>query len=130
MNREAVYIPESKTKIENIKRKYKNLQMSDANAKKIIPLEATNKILKLATSAVGIITVIDFIVPDPVLGLDEIALASITGLLKYTSSVVDNKIDELAKNGNADVQMSEITKLSEQLGKTINSVKNSRGINR
>lgn len=125
-NRETVIVTENKNKIENVKRKYKNMQMSDTATKKIISLEVANKILKVATAGVGIITVIDFVVPDPILGLDEVALASITGVLSYASSLVNNKINDLAKIGETTVKMDEITGLTEQLGNTANAVKNSR----
>ena len=96
MDRETVIIPEKKLRIEKIKKKYKNMQMSDDTAEKINHLEVTNKILKGAAILSGIITVVDFIVPDPVLGLDEVALTAITGLIKGSSSLVENKIDALA----------------------------------
>ena len=81
MSREKVFVSEKKSKIEKVKRKYKNMSMSDETANKIVKLNTLNKILKTATGAVGLITVIDFFVPDPVLGLDEAALTALTGLL-------------------------------------------------
>lgn len=44
-----VVVPENKKKLENIKKKYKNMQMSDDDASKILRLEATNRILKGVT---------------------------------------------------------------------------------
>lgn len=126
MERQTIIIPEEKVKIENIKRKYKNMQMSDSAANKIISLEATNEILKLAGKAAGIITIINFIIPDPVLGLDEMALAAITGLLNMASNMVENKIDAVANSGDASLQMSEIMQLTEQMGNVATSVKSSR----
>lgn len=125
-NRETVIINDNKQRIQNIKAKYNNMQMSDKAAKKIISLEGTSKLLKLATTGVGIITIIDFIVPDPVLGLDEVALASITGVLGYASSLVNNKINDLASNGETTMQMDEITGLTEQIGTAADAVKKSR----
>ena len=49
MSREAVFIPEKKKKIDNIKSKYNNMSMSDSAASKIVSLEVTNNILKAAT---------------------------------------------------------------------------------
>lgn len=125
-DRETVIINDNKQRIQNIKAKYNNMQMSDKAAKKIISLEGTSKLLKLATTGVGIITIIDFIVPDPVLGLDEVALASITGVLGYASSLVNNKINDLASNGETTMQMDEITGLTEQIGTAATAVKKSR----
>ena len=89
-------------------------------------LEVTNNILKAATAAAGVITVIDFFVPDPVLGLDEAALTAITGLLGYASKIVDNKIDAIVESGNASLKMNEITKLTEQVSNAAKSIKSSR----
>lgn len=126
MARETVVIPEQKRKIENIKKKFNNQEMTDSTATKIASLEVTNKILKAATITAGVITVIDLFTPDPVLGLDEAALASITGLLKYSSTVVENKIESLANSNDASIQIDEVTKLTEQITKTASNVKRSR----
>lgn len=126
MARETVVIPEQKRKIENIKKKFNNQEMTDTTATKIASLEVTNKILKAATITAGVITVIDLFVPDPVLGLDEAALASITGLLKYSSTIVENKIEALANSDDASIKIDEVTKLTEQLTKTATDVKRSK----
>lgn len=126
MARETVVIPEQKRKIENIKKKFNNQEMSDTTATKIASLEVTNKLLKAATITAGVITVIDLFVPDPVLGLDEAALASITGLLKYSSTIVENKIEALSNSDDASIKIDEVTKLTEQLTKTATDVKRSK----
>lgn len=126
MSRETVFVSEKKKKIEKVKRQYKNMSMSDETANKIVKLNTLNNILKTATGAVGLITVIDFFVPDPVLGLDEAALTALTGLLGYTSSVVNNKIDDIATSDNTELKMEEITKLTGQLTDVASKVKNSR----
>lgn len=126
MARETVVIPEQKIKIENIKKRFNNPEMQDSTATKIASLEVTNKILKAATIGAGVITVIDLFTPDPVFGLDEAALASITGLLKYSSTLVSNKIDSLANSDDASLQIDEVTKLTEQLNKAATAVKTSR----
>lgn len=126
MSRETVFVSEKKNKIEKVKRKYKNMSMSDETANKIVKLNTLNNILKTATGAVGLITVIDFFVPDPVLGLDEAALTALTGLLGYTSSVVNNKIDDIATSDNTELKMEEITRLTGQLTDVASKVKNSR----
>lgn len=121
--REALIIPEKKEKIEKIKAKYNNMQMSNDVALKINRYEVANKILKAATAAVGVVTVIDLFVTDPIAGLDEAALATITGLLGYSTTLVNNKIEDLVKTGSAQVQVEEINKLTEQIGTIANKVK-------
>ena len=123
MSRVNVVVPEKKEKIEKIKKKYKNMEMSDDAALKIKNLEVTNNILKTATAVAGVVTVVDFFVPDPVLGLDEAALTALTSLFGYLSSVVNNKIEEVANSGDMNIEMDEVTKLSEQISKAAKSVK-------
>lgn len=126
MSRETVVIPEKKTKIEKIKKRFNNPEMSDSTATKIASLEVTNSLLKAATITAGIITTIDVFTPDPVFGLDEAALASITGLLKYSSTLVENKIEDLANSDDTSIKMDEVTKLTEQLSNAASNVKRSR----
>ena len=124
-NREALMVPEKKDKILKIKQKYNNMQMSDDVAKKIRSLEITNNILLAATAATGIITVIDYIAPDPLPFADEAILSGLTGLLGLASSIVKNKIDDLAKTGNTSIQMEEVNKLTSQIA---NVAKNAKDI--
>lgn len=123
MSKEAVIIPEKKKKIEKVKAKYKNMSMSDETAMKIVRLNTINSVLKTATGAVGLITVIDFFIPDPVFGLDEAALTAITTLLGYSSSLVDNKIDKIAASDDAELKMEEINNLANKLSDVAGKVK-------
>lgn len=124
MSRETLIVPEKKDKITKIKAKYKNMQMDDDVAKKIQRYEIVNKILKTAAVGAGIITAVDIIVPDPLLGIDEVALTAITSLLGGASTLVDKKIDELVKDGNTSLQMQEVTKLTDQITTAAKSIKN------
>ena len=126
MSRETVMLKEKKSKVEKIREKYKNPNLSEADANKIARLETTNKILNGATAIAGVITVIDLFVPDPCFGLDEAALAALTGLLGGASAFVDNKIDKIAKEANADIQMEEVNKLSGQIADAAKKAKDSR----
>lgn len=110
-----VVVSEQQNKIEKIKRKYNNMSMSDATASKIQKLEIANGVLSAAMVASGVITTIDLIVPDPVFGLDEIALTAITGALTFAQKSVDKHIDELAKEGNTRVKAEEVSSLSNQI---------------
>lgn len=127
MSREVIRIPEKKKNIQQVKEKYKNMSMSDETALKIVRLNTVNKILKIATGAVGLVTVIDYFIPDPVLGLDEAALTAITGLLGYGSTLVNNQIESIAASDNTELKMEEITNLTKQLGDVASKVKKSRG---
>lgn len=113
--RETVIVPEKKEKIERIKRKYNNMEMTDDTAKKIRALEITNNVLAAATGAVGIATIVNYFVPDPVPGIDEAVMTGVTALLGSATTIVSNKIKDLAATGTTDVKMEEVTKLSEQM---------------
>ena len=113
--RETVIVPEKREKIERIKRKYENMSMTDDTAKKIRALEITNNVLAAATGAVGIATIVNYFVPDPVPGIDEAVMTGVTALLGSATTIVSNKIKDLAATGTTDVKMEEVTKLSEQM---------------
>ena len=124
--RKTVIIPEKKAKIDKIKTKYNNMQMDDKTALKIHRLEVANSILSKAALIAGVITAVDLIVPDPVLGLDEAVLAGATGLLKTSSVIVENKIDSLSKNGTMDLKNEEVIKLGNDISNVVNAVKNKK----
>lgn len=127
MNREAVVVPEKKEKINRIKEKYGNIEMSDKTAQKIRSLEITRGVLKLATVGVGIAATIDLMVPDPVLGVDEAVLTAATGLLGFGVSMVSNKINDLAATEKTGVSMKEVEDLTDKLStmaKAVNTSKN------
>lgn len=124
--REAVYINEEKRKIEKIKAKYNNMNLDDNTAKKINNLEITNSILKSATIIAGIATIINYFIPDPIPLMDEAVMTGLTGLLKTSSTIVENKIDKLAKTGNAKIQIEEIENLTKQIKKIANEINNQK----
>lgn len=96
--------------------------------KKIKTLEIIEKILVVGTIIIGIITVIDIFIPDPIFLLDEAALTAITGLLTYIASLVKRKVDDL-KNGTKDnpIDSKQIGEITNRVTETVNSVKRSRG---
>ena len=104
-----------KEKKKKIKEKYNNMNLSDDTAKQINSLEITNNILKSATILAGIATIINYFIPDPVPLMDEAIMTGLTGLLKTSSTIVENKIDKLSKTGDAKIQMSEIENLTKQM---------------
>ena len=124
MARKTVIIPENKEVINKIKTKYQNMEMSDSTALKIASLEATNKILKKASNIAGIAFIIDLIVPDPIIGVDEILLGTITAATKTANSIIKNKIDELVLNGESELQTEEINKLASSIKSIVEANKN------
>lgn len=123
--RETVIVPEKKEKIERIKKKYNNMAMTDDTAKKIRNLEIVNNVLVAATGLAGLVTVISYLPgpDDAVTGLwDEAIFTGATLLLNSASSIVKNKINDLAVSGSTEVKMEEVTKLSEQMGNVAKAV--------
>lgn len=120
--RHAIVITESKKKIDKIKKKYKNLEMDDQSAQTILNLEITNNVLKTATVLVGIITTIDLIVPDPVFGLDEIALSSITTLLGTATKIVGSKIENIINLEDSQLKEEELVELSTDIYKVAKNI--------
>ena len=126
MERKAVVVPEDKKKIEKIKKKYNNPNMTDEVANKIIKLEVTSNVLKTATFISGVITTFDWLIPDNIPFLDEIVLTGLTALLSSGTKIVDKKIDDLAKTGSTRVEMNDISDLSSKMKNLKDAVVSSR----
>ena len=95
--------------------------------KKIKSLEIIDTLLTIGTVIIGIITVIDIFIPDPLFMLDEAALTAITGLLAYISSLVRKQVDKLKNGSEEKTDIRELEKLTEKVSETASSVKRSRG---
>lgn len=95
--------------------------------KKIKSLEIIDTLLIIGTIIIGIITVIDIFLPDPLFMLDEAALTAITGLLAYISSLIRKKVDKLKNGTKEKTDIKEIEKLNDKISETVSSVKKSRG---
>ena len=95
--------------------------------KKIKRLELIEKILIAGTVIVGIITVIDIFLPDPILLLDEAALTAITGLLTYIANLVRRRIAELKKGEESSIGTKQIGEITTKVTDTAKTVKKSRG---
>lgn len=89
-------------------------------------LEVIEKLLTVATIVVGIITVIDIFIPDPIFLLDEAALASITGLCQLIAGLVRSKMDELENGGKGKIEYKDVEKVTTKVSETAKTVKNSR----
>ena len=95
--------------------------------KKIKNLELIEKLLIAGTVIVGIITVIDIFLPDPILLLDEAALTVITGLLTYIANLVRRRIAELKKGEESSIGTKQIGEITTKVTDTAKTVKKSRG---
>ena len=93
---------------------------------KIKKLERVKTFCTIITILVGIITVIDIFIPDPIFLLDEAALASITGLFTVITSSIDNKIKDLRNGNTLKINREDITNITNAVGNTANEVKRSR----
>lgn len=94
---------------------------------KIKRLEILEALLIIGTVLIGIITVIDIFLPDPIFLLDEAALTAITGLLTYISTLVSKKIEKLKNGDNEKINMKEIGEITNKVTETAKTVKKSRG---
>ena len=121
--RVALVVPEKKEKLERIKKKYNNMAMDDETATKVRRLDIANNVLKTASFAVGIATVVDCFIPDQLPFMDEAILTGLTMLLRYSSSLVENKAKKLASEEDASLDLDEISTLTQQIGDVAKIVK-------
>lgn len=94
--------------------------------KQIKTYQVLRIILIILTIVVGVITIVDIFMPDPVFALDEAALASITGLLTFLITLVSKKEDELKNGENKKLDSKEIEELTNKATKAASAVKQSR----
>lgn len=111
---------------QTIKNKYNKPDMSDEVASKIKKLELLNKLFIIGTVIVGIITIIDIFVPDPIFLLDEASLAAITGLLKTLSSITKKKIAILIETNSLKISSKDIEEISKDATNVAKNVKRTR----
>ncbi len=93
---------------------------------KIKKYKILEKVLITFTIIIGIITVIDIFLPDPIFMLDEASLAAITGLLTYLSSLVRKKIEEIENGENKKIESKDIEEITSKVTETANAVSKSR----
>ena len=114
-DRHMLVVPERQERIQKMDQQYQAMK-NNPNAAKLKSMQAAGKALKYATTAIGIITIIDWLVPDPVLGIDEVGLTALTTLLGTASTIVNNKTAQLEAGLDANVSMEEVQKLAKQVG--------------
>ena len=86
-------------------------------------LEKLGNGLKLATTIVGIITLIDYVIPDPLFGLDEATLTAITGLLAILAKVNLDKLEALNKGEKAKLTNEDVNEITSEVGNVIKTYK-------
>lgn len=94
--------------------------------KEIKKYEFIEKILIALAILVGVITIVDIFLPDPIFMLDEASLAAITGLLTYLSSLVRKKIEELKNGEKKKINSKQIEEITTKVTETAASVNRSR----
>ena len=94
--------------------------------KEIKKYEIIEKVLIAFAIIIGVITVVDIFLPDPVFMLDEASLAAITGLLTYLSSLVRKKIEELKNGEKKKIDAKEIEEITTKVTETASKVNRSR----
>ena len=94
--------------------------------KEIKRYEIIEKVLIALAIIIGVITIIDIFLPDPIFMLDEASLAAITGLLTYLSSLVRKKIEELKSGEKKKIDTKQIEEITTKVTETAASVNRSR----
>lgn len=94
--------------------------------KEIRKYEIIEKVLIAFAIIIGIITIVDIFLPDPIFMLDEASLAAITGLLTYLSSIVRRKIEELKNGEKKKINTKEIEEITTKVTETAARVNKSR----
>ena len=70
------------------------------------------KIYKMLTWVFAILTFIDVIVPDFILAIDEVLLASLTTLFGLLKNICEKKVKELENNGSGKLNVNEVTEIT------------------
>ena len=95
-----------------LEKKYNSPDMSDEVASKIKKLDNTATELVNLTKIIGIICIVDLILPDPILGLDEITLVVITSIIGSVATIMNNKIQDLVVEGRAKKKKKDVEKIA------------------
>ena len=109
--------------LDEIRKKYNSPDMSDEVANKIIKLDKTATELVNLTKIIGIICIVDLILPDPILGLDEITLVVITSIIGSVATIMNNKIQDLVFEGRAKLELKDVEKIAKDALKAKKSKK-------
>lgn len=70
----------------------------DKDEIKIVEIEKQYKRITMLALIVGIITIVDYILPDPIVIVDEVVLSVILGYLTWKQRILDRKLKKLLKD--------------------------------
>ena len=99
---------------------------NDKLRQKIYDLEQINRVFYMLTNIVGIITIIDLIIPDPLFGIDEVALASLTSLFGLITALINRNIERLKKEGKFTLKIQDINDIGREVKNTKENISKSR----
>ncbi len=99
---------------------------NDKLRQKIYDLEQINRVFYMLTNIVGIITIIDLIIPDPLFGIDEVALASLTSLFGLITALININIERLKKEGKFTLKIQDINDIGREVKNTKENISKSR----
>ena len=94
--------------------------------KEIKRLEGIKTLFMILTIIVGIITVVDYVVPDPILFIDEAVFTAITGLFTFITSTIDSKIKNIRNGQRLQITNEDVQGFTNAVGNTTNTIKNSK----
>jgi hypothetical protein len=94
--------------------------------KKINKLEKLKTVFTTLAIVIGVITIIDLILPDPILFIDEVVFTSLTGLFTIIMATIDDKIKKLQTGVNAKVTIDEVKEITDAVTETANTIKKSK----
>ena len=115
MKKTMVVVPEKKSKIDRILKVYNKMEQSEVTAGKINSMAVNNTVLIAAINGAGFDNVVDIVVPEAEDQTIEESLNAVTGLLKCSSTVVENNIGEIAMSDDADLRVNTIESLVEKM---------------
>ena len=99
---------------------------NDKLRQKIYDLEQINRVFYMLTNIVGIITIIDLIIPDPLFGIDEVALASLTSLFGLITALINRNIERLKKECKFTLKIQDINDIGREVKNTKENISKSR----
>jgi len=94
--------------------------------KEIKRLEGLKTLFMILTIITGIITVVDYILPDPILFIDEAAFTAIVGLFTFITSTIDSKIKSIRNGEKLKITTEDVKGFTNAVGNTTNTIKNSK----
>ena len=115
MARKMLVVPEKKEVIERMGKRYDYLRNNEKTYGRTHSIEILNKILSTAVKDTGFSSTVNIAVPDPSVGINELAMSSLPGLLKCSTVVVENGYEEMANSRDVHERMAEVDIIAQQM---------------